>query len=163
MRQRLIAVIGAGRATAEEKALARGVGREIARRGATVLCGGLGGVMEAACAGAAEEGGMSVGLLPGETADGAAPTLSIAIPTSLGEARNFLVATGAEGVVAVGGSLGTLSELAFALKRRLPVAALATWKVERERLPANVVFREAGTPADAVAFVFEEIAKRAKR
>jgi len=160
MRKRLIAVIGAGRATAREKALAREVGRLVARRGAAIICGGLGGVMEAACAGAEEEDGISVGLLPNETLAGACPSLSIALTTGLGEARNYLVATSAEGVIAVGGALGTLSELAFAIKKRLPVATLRSWPLDPERLPDDALVFEAPTPEEAVEYVFLQIAAK---
>jgi len=159
VRKTLIAVIGAGAATPEEKETAEAIGREIARAGAALLCGGLGGVMEAAAAGAKAEGGLTVGLLPGTTAEGAGTSMDVAIPTGLGEARNYLVATGADGVVAVGGSLGTLSELAFALKKRLPVAAVNTWRLESERLADDVVFLETDSPDAAVRFVLDGIAE----
>lgn len=162
MRKVAISVIGAGRADARELAAAEAVGRQIARGGAVVVCGGLGGVMEAACRGAHAEGGLTLGLLPGETASGANPYLDIVLPTGLGEARNVLVARVSDGVVAVGGALGTLSELAFALKKRLPVAAIGSWDLEKERLPEDVVFFEAEDAAEAVAFVLQHI-KRAGR
>jgi uncharacterized protein (TIGR00725 family) len=157
LRKRIIAVIGAGKASAEEKRVARAVGADIARRGAVLLCGGLGGVMDAACAGATSEGGLTIGLLPGTETRDASPDVQIAIPTGMGEARNYLVATGAEGVIAVGGSLGTLSELAFALKKRLPVAALGSWRLEKGQLPADVDLYEARDAADAVMFVLNRI------
>jgi hypothetical protein len=160
LRRTVIAVIGAGRATPAEKAVAREVGASIARRGAVLLCGGLGGVMEAACAGAVAEGGVTIGLLPGTDTADAAASVEIALPTGMGEARNYLVATGAEGVVAVGGSLGTLSELAFALKKRLPVAAIGSWKLDPWQLPDDAVFFVTSDPAEAVAFVFERIGRR---
>lgn len=160
MRKTVIAVIGAGRATEPEKRTAREVGAEIARRGAVVLCGGLGGVMEAACAGACAEGGVTIGLMGGTDACDAGKSVQIALTTGLGEARNYLVATGADGVVAVGGSLGTLSELAFALKKRLPVAAIASWRLEKEQMPPDVVYLEAKDAAEAVGFVLERVARR---
>jgi len=153
LRKRIIAVIGAGKATAEEKRIARAVGAEIAKHGFVLLCGGLGGVMDAACAGAISEGGITIGLLPGTETHDAAPNVEIAIPTGLGEARNYLVATGAEGVIAIGGSLGTLSELAFALKKRLPVAALGSWRLDKGQLPPDVELYEARDAADAVMFI----------
>ena len=116
--------------------------------------------MEAACAGADEEDGISVGLLAGETIAGACPSLSVALPTGIGEARNYLVATSAEGVIAVGGALGTLSELAFAIKKRLPVATLGSWRLDTERLPEDALLFEAPTPEEAVEYVFLQIAAK---
>lgn len=113
--------------------------------------------MEAAAEAAVSAGGLTIGLLPGTDPAEACPHMDIAIPTGLGEARNYLVATAAQGVIAIGGSLGTLSELAFALKKRLPVAALATWAVETERLPDDAVLYRAQDPADAVRFIFDRI------
>lgn len=157
MRKTLISVIGAGAASAAEKRTAEAVGRLIAERGAVLVCGGLGGVMEAACRGAHEAGGLTVGFLPGDDASGGNADLDIALPTGLGEARNVLVARASDGVVAVGGALGTLSELAFALKKRVPVAALGSWKLETARLPEDALFLEASSPGEAVEFVFGEI------
>ncbi|MHC4713056.1 MAG: TIGR00725 family protein [Planctomycetota bacterium] len=157
MRKRLISVIGAGAATADELKSAEEVGREIARCGAVLVCGGLGGVMEAACKGAKGEGGFTVGILPGEDGDRGNPYLDIALATGLGEARNILVARASDGVIAVGGALGTLSELAFAIKKRLPVAAIASWRLDKDRLPADVVFAEAASAKEAVDFVMERI------
>ena len=159
VRKTLISVIGAGAATSEEEAAAEEVGREVAKRGAVLVCGGLGGVMEAACRGAKAEGGLTLGFLPGDGADCGNPHLDIALPTGLGEARNVLVARVSDGVVAVGGSLGTLSELAFALKKRLPVASVGSWRLETERLPADALFLEASSAADAIAFVMEHVRK----
>jgi len=153
----LISVIGAGVASAAEKRTAEEVGRLVAERGAVLVCGGLSGVMEAACRGAHEAGGLTVGFLPGDDASGGNAEVDIALPTGLGEARNVLVARASDGVVAVGGALGTLSELAFALKKRVPVAALGSWRLEVERLPEDAVFLDAPSPAEAVKFVFGEI------
>jgi uncharacterized protein (TIGR00725 family) len=160
LRKTVIAVIGAGRATAEEKRIAREVGALIARKSAVLLCGGLGGAMEAACAGAVAEGGITIGLLPGTGTGDAAPSVQIALPTGMGEARNYLVATGAEGVIAVGGALGTLSELAFALKKRLPVAAIGSWKLDRAQIPEDAMLFETDDPGRAVEFVFERIGRK---
>jgi uncharacterized protein (TIGR00725 family) len=111
-------------------AAAEQVGRELGRRGAVLLCGGLGGVMEAACRGAKAAGGITVGLLPGHDRGAANAFVDIAIPTGLGEARNALVVRAADAVIAVGGGYGTLTELAFGLKAGKPVVGIGTWDVE---------------------------------
>jgi uncharacterized protein (TIGR00725 family) len=106
------------------------VGRELAARGAVVVCGGLGGVMEAACRGAKEGGGVTVGILPGTDRAAANSFVDVAIPSGLGEARNALVVRAADALVAVGGGYGTLSEIALALKAGKRVVGLDTWDIE---------------------------------
>jgi uncharacterized protein (TIGR00725 family) len=123
-------VVGPGDASPEQAALAQHVGRLLARRGAVVVCGGLGGVMEAACRGARGEGGTAVGILPGLDRRAANPHVSVAIPTGLGEARNALVVRAADALIAVGGAYGTLSEIALALKAGKPVVGLGTWEID---------------------------------
>jgi uncharacterized protein (TIGR00725 family) len=125
-----IAVVGPGRASPEELAAAEEVGAEVAAAGAVLVCGGLGGVMEAACRGARSRGGMTVGLLPGLDRGAANGWVQIAVPTGLGEARNALIVRAADALVAVGGSWGTLSEIALAMKGGVPVVGLATWKLD---------------------------------
>jgi uncharacterized protein (TIGR00725 family) len=137
-----VAVVGPGEATAEELTVAETVGRELARRDAVLVCGGLGGVMEAACRGASEAGGATVGILPGTQREAANPFVEIAIPTGLGEARNALLVRAADALVAVGGAYGTLSEIAFALKTGKPVVGLGSWEIEG--------VQTAHTPEDAV-------------
>jgi uncharacterized protein (TIGR00725 family) len=123
-----VAVIGAGdRATATECTTAEAVGRLLAERGCILVTGGLGGVMAAAARGAAAGGGVSVGLLPGRDRAGAAPDLTVAIPTGLGELRNGLVVRAVDGVVAVGGSWGTQSEIALAMRTGTPVVVVDGW------------------------------------
>ena len=112
-----IAVIGARKCDKKTCALAERVGRELARRGATIVCGGLGGVMQAACKGAQRAGGRTIGILPGENHRDANPYVDIPIVTGLGEARNSIVVRTARAIIAVGGEYGTLSELAFAQVR----------------------------------------------
>ena len=129
MRHLLVAVIGAACCSPAEAQAAEIVGRELARGGATVICGGRGGVMEAACRGARSAGGLTVGLLPGDDPASANPYVDVAIATGLGEARNAIVARTARAVVAIGGRYGTLSEIAFALKRGLPVVGVNTWRL----------------------------------
>jgi uncharacterized protein (TIGR00725 family) len=126
-----VAVIGPGDAAAEEDAaLARQVGRLLAARGAVVVCGGLAGVMAAACEGAADGHGLSVGLLPGRDRGAANPHLSVALPTGLGELRNGLVVGASDAVIAIGGSWGTLSEIALAMRTGKPAVILGGWKVD---------------------------------
>jgi uncharacterized protein (TIGR00725 family) len=110
--------------------VAEEVGRLLARRGAVVVCGGLGGVMEAACRGARSEGGVAVGILPGLDRGAANPHVSVAVATGLGEARNALVVRAADALIAVGGAYGTLSEIALALKAGKPVIGLGTWEID---------------------------------
>jgi uncharacterized protein (TIGR00725 family) len=122
--------VGTGDASADEQAAAEEVGRLLARRGAVVVCGGLGGVMEAACRGAREEGGTAVGILPGSDRGAANRYVSVAIATGLGEARNALVVRAADALIAIGGAYGTLSEIALALKGGKRVIGLGTWEIE---------------------------------
>ncbi len=122
-----IAVIGAGDAPAEVRALAFAAGREIAARGAVLVCGGLGGVMEAAAQGAREGGGRTIGILPGYNRQSANRYIEFAIATGMGEARNAIVIGSADAVVALAGEGGTLAEIGFALKLKRPVVALAAW------------------------------------
>ena len=110
--------------------MAEEVGRLLARRGAVVVCGGLGGVMEAACRGASRAGGTTVGVLPGLDRGAANPFVSVAVATGLGEVRNALVVRAADALIAVGGVYGTLSEIALALKAGKPVIGLGTWEID---------------------------------
>lgn len=114
-----IAVIGPGNCTEDEYSAAETVGRIVAREGGIVCCGGLGGVMEAACRGARTENGFTVGIVP-DTGDGNG-YLDVVIRTGMGHARNVVLVQSADAVVAVGGALGTLSEIAIALKSGRPV------------------------------------------
>ena len=125
-----VAVVGPGEATAEEERTAEAVGRGLGAAGAYLVCGGLGGVMAAACRGALTHGGLSIGILPGSSREAANPWVSVAVPTGLGELRNGLVVRAADAVIAVGGAYGTLSEVALALKTGVPVVGLSTWAIE---------------------------------
>jgi hypothetical protein len=125
-----VAVIGAGEASAEQEQFAEAAGAALARRGAVVVCGGLGGVMAAVARGANAEGGTVVGLLPGHDRTAGDPHLTVALATGLGELRNPLVVRAADAVLAVGGGHGTLSELAFALRAGVPVVGHDTWSLE---------------------------------
>lgn len=119
-----VSVVGAGDATADEYEAARVLGASLASGGAIVVCGGRGGVMEAVARGATESGGVAVGILPGTDASEANAWIGVPLPTGMGEARNALVARAGEAVVAVGGSWGTLSEIALARKMGRPVTTL---------------------------------------
>jgi hypothetical protein len=123
-----IGIIGAGSAGAELAELAREVGSLVAERGWTVLCGGLGGVMEAASRGASERGGLVVGILPGESRSGGNPHLDVVLPTNMGHGRNVIIAQASDVLIAVGGGYGTLSEIALGLKMGKPVVSLRSWR-----------------------------------
>lgn len=125
-----VAVVGAGRSSAADED-AETVGRLLAEAGATVVCGGLGGVMEAVCRGARGAGGRTVGILPGTDRADANAYVGVAIATGLGEARNTVVVRAADVVIGIDGGHGTLSELAFAAKIGRPVVGLRTWQLTR--------------------------------
>jgi uncharacterized protein (TIGR00725 family) len=127
-----VAVVGAGGddVAAAVLAVAEAVGAELGRRGAVVVTGGLGGVMQAACRGARSAGATTLGILPGDDRGAANPFVSVAVATGLGELRNALVVRSADAVVAIAGGAGTLSEIAFALKAGKPVAGIGTWRID---------------------------------
>jgi uncharacterized protein (TIGR00725 family) len=124
-----IGVIGPSEADAQTLALAEQVGSEVAKRGAILLCGGLGGVMEAAARGAAREGGLTVGILPTPDTAPANQFIHIPLATGMGEARNVIIVHSADAVIAIAGGYGTLSEIALALRLGIPVVGLGTWQV----------------------------------
>jgi uncharacterized protein (TIGR00725 family) len=130
-------------------ALAEDVGRELGRRGAVVVCGGLGGVMEAACRGAKAEGGTTVGILPGDDRRAGNDFLDLAVATGLGEVRNTIVVRAADVLIAVAGEFGTLSEIAFALRTGTPVVGLSTWELAKGGAPVEAIVRT-NTAVDAV-------------
>lgn len=126
-------IVGPGEgATDAECAIAYEAGRLLARAGAVVLTGGLGGVMAAASQGAFEHGGMTVGLLPGSGREAANPYLRVSLPTGLGEMRNALLVRSCGGIIAVGGSWGTASEVALACRTGVPVFAIGGWEFPAE-------------------------------
>ena len=145
-----VGVVGEGACSRRVAGLAERVGRAIAEAGAVLLCGGLGGVMEAAARGAARAGGTVVGLLPGFEARDANRWVSIPIVTGLDQARNVVLVRSCDAVIAVGGRYGTLSEIALALKLGRPVVGIGTWRLaqpEGRRVPLLI----ARTPEEAVA------------
>jgi uncharacterized protein (TIGR00725 family) len=147
----IIGVIGAANTDAITLALAEEVGRLVAKKGAILVCGGLGGIMEAACRGAKSAGGKTVGILPQATKEMANPYVDVAIATGFGEGRNVIIARTADAVIAVAGEYGTLSELAYTLKMGKPVVGIKTWDIK------GIV--KAESPADAVDKVFELLHK----
>jgi len=139
---RYVAVCGASEATPSQLDAAREVGRLLAESGAVVINGGLGGVSGAASEGASRAGGTVVGLLPDEDRRAANAHLTLSLPTGMGQARNLLIVTAAESVIAIGQGWGTLSEIALARRLGRPVIALDTWEVNG--------LESATTAADAV-------------
>jgi len=137
----IIAVIGDSSCSSEEAKLAETVGELLAQRGASIICGGLGGVMEAACRGAKAKGGLTVGILPGQDSSTANPWVDIPVVTGMGEARNAAVVRSAQAVIAVGGSYGTLSEIAYALKSKIPLIGLNTWSLSRDGREDHSIIR----------------------
>jgi uncharacterized protein (TIGR00725 family) len=146
----LVAVIGDGFCSAETAQLAEEVGRQLAESGAGVICGGLGGVMEAACRGAKGAGGLTIGVLPGRSRQDANPYVDIPIVTGMGEARNVIVVSSAQSVIAVSGGYGTLSEIAHALKLGIPVVGLGSWQLGKDGWDKQVGITVATGAADAV-------------
>jgi hypothetical protein len=134
-----VAVVGAGEAADDAVAAAEAVGAELARRGAVVVTGGLGGVMAAACRGAAGAGGTTLGILPGTDRRAANAWVTVAVATGLGELRNGLVIRAADAVIAVAGEYGTLSEIALALKAGKRVVGLGTWEIPGVQAAADPV------------------------
>jgi uncharacterized protein (TIGR00725 family) len=124
-----VAVIGGGACSTEQAELARTVGAELARQDCIVITGGLGGVMAAACAGAKSQGGLTVGILPGFSAQDANEHVDVPIVTGLSHARNALLVRSADAVIAVGGQYGTLSEIALSLAMDIPVVGLNSWDI----------------------------------
>ena len=153
-----IAVVGPSAANAEEERTAESVGRLLAERGTVVVTGGLDGVMSAASRGAHEAGGTTLGLLPGSDRGDANPWVDVAVPTGMGEARNALVVRAADGVIAIGGEYGTLSEIALALKLGRPVVGIGTWTLSRAGSSEEAVgILRATDAADAVRLLFERL------
>ena len=148
-KKKLIAVIGGGQCSKEEAKLAEEVGRELARQGAILVCGGLGGVMEAACKGASLQGGITIGILPGDSRQPANPYVQIPIVTGMGYARNIAVVKSAQAVIAIGGNYGTLSEISHALQSGIPVIGLNTWSLSRKGQQDNSII-PAQNPTEAV-------------
>jgi uncharacterized protein (TIGR00725 family) len=125
-----LGVIGGAKCSPEIYGIAQEVGGEIAKNGFSLVCGGLTGVMEAACRGAKEAGGITIGILPTSDSRNVNSYVDVVIPTGLGYARNVLVVHASDALVAVDGETGTLSEIAIALKERKPIVGIKTWDLE---------------------------------
>lgn len=158
-KNKFIAVIGGGNSSQQADELAEEVGREIAKQGAILVCGGLGGVMEAACKGASREGGLTIGVLPGDNRLSANPYVQIPIVTGIGYARNVAVVKSAQAIIAIDGSYGTLSEIGHALQSGIPVIGLNTWSLSIDGQADNSII-PADNPKDAVKKAIEFINKQ---
>ena len=145
-----VAVVGPGTADPGVTETGHAVGAGLARRGAVLVCGGRGGLMEAACRGAKEAGGTTVGILPGLDRADANEFVDVAIATGIGDARNALVVRAADALIAVAGGFGTLTEIAFALVAGKPAIGLGTWKLERGGGSGEDPIVRASTPEEAV-------------
>ena len=142
-----IAVIGGSTCSDNIYNIAKELGRLIAKEGWTLICGGLSGVMEAACQGAKEAGGVTVGILPGNSCKDANKHVDVKIPTALGYARNILVVRAASAVVAIDGKYGTLSEIAFSLNEEKCICAIESWDIEG--------VDKVSDPAEAINYIKE--------
>ena len=152
--RKFIGVIGASQPSEELLPIAERVGKEIAKRGGVLICGGMGGIMESACKGAKSQGGITVGILPTITRDSANPYIDIPIVTGMGYARNIIVVLSSEAIIAIGGAYGTLTELAFALHFAVPTVGIRTWRVESEYTQVKgVVYID--EPEEAVRIAME--------
>jgi uncharacterized protein (TIGR00725 family) len=151
-----IGVIGGSDVSPKIAALAEEVGREIARRKAVLVCGGMGGVMEAACKGAVSEGGLTIGILPGDSRRQANKYVQIPIVTGIGYARNAVVVKSSRAVIAIDGSYGTLTEIGYALQSGIPVIGLGTWTFSNKNQPECEIIK-AKNAKEAVDLAIEII------
>lgn len=154
----VIAVIGGSDCSSAQARLAEEVGRELAKRGVAVVCGGLGGIMEAVCRGAKSEGGTTIGILPGNNAKDANPYVDVAIVTGLGYARNVIVVKSGQAVIAIDGSYGTLSEIGHALADGIPVIGINTWSLSINSLNETSII-QAKNAVEAVEKAIEKARK----
>jgi uncharacterized protein (TIGR00725 family) len=151
---KLIGVLGGGEPEEEYLAVAEEVGYSIAQGGAAVICGGLGGVMEAACKGAKRGGGMTVGVLPSIRKRDANPYVDIVIATGMSTARNVIIVRSADALIAIDGSYGTLSEISHAFEQGKPVVALGSWEMGNLGIPPEL-YRQAEHAAEAVTIALD--------
>jgi uncharacterized protein (TIGR00725 family) len=157
MKKIYISVIGAGECSEEIEKIAYQTGKLIAERGAILICGGLGGVMNAAAQGANDSGGLVIGVLPSSNRAGESKYLSASVSTGMGNARNALVVQSGDVVIAISGGHGTLSEIGLALKTGKPVVGIKTWELEKIGLSEVI---KAKTPEEAVEKAFELVEDR---
>jgi len=148
-RKSIVAVIGGAQASAGDIKLAGEVGALLAQKGLALVCGGLGGVMEAACKGAVTKDGTTIGILPGDNRSSANQYVQLPIVTGIGIARNLAVVKSAQVVIAIGGSYGTLSEIAFSRQSGIPVIGLNTWNISKNSKEDDTIIR-VETAAEAV-------------
>jgi len=148
MKQKMIGVIGGGQCSSDVENLAEEVGSLIAQREGVLICGGLSGVMEAACRGAKKSNGTTIGVLPGDRKSDANPFIDIPIVTAMADARNIIIVRSSDAVIAIDGKYGTLSEISFCLAYNVPVIGLKTWNVDPGIIGAN-------SAKDAVNKAFE--------
>lgn len=153
----VIGVMGPAACDPQTAELAREIGRGIAEYGAVLLCGGRGGVMEAAAEGARSRGGLTVGILPGASARDTPPNphIDLALFTGLGEARNWINVCASDVVIAIGGGFGTLSEVALALKAQKPLVLIGSWQFEIDGVHPNVP--RASSAAEAVGLALAAV------
>lgn len=154
--RRYIGIIGEGVCDKRIGEIAYRAGAAIAKSGATLVCGGMGGVMQFACKGAKDSGGVTIGILPMDDRTGANPYLDYSIPTGMGEARNVVVVRASDAIIAIGGSYGTLSEIAFTLKFGKPIIGIGTWELkdsQGEKVPIKI----AGDPETAVSTALDAV------
>jgi uncharacterized protein (TIGR00725 family) len=144
-----IGVIGGSDVSPEIAEQAEEIGREIARRKAVLVCGGMGGIMEAACKGAVSEGGLTIGILPGDSRRQANPCVKIPIVTGIGYARNVAVVKSSQAIIAIDGSYGTLTEIGYALQSGIPVIGLNTWSILKNNKADSRII-PAAAPKEAV-------------
>jgi uncharacterized protein (TIGR00725 family) len=158
MQPEYISVIGGGQCGAAEYATAMEVGRLVAQAGATLVCGGLSGIMEAAARGAREAGGTTIGILPGHDRNHANPYVDHIVTTGMGHARNLAVVSSGDAVIAIGGSFGTLSEIGLAARVGRPVIILSGWRLQNEQGTEGIWY--ASSPREAMALVQHALAAR---
>jgi uncharacterized protein (TIGR00725 family) len=147
-----IGIIGASQCGKALAQTAYQTGQLIAQGGGILVCGGMGGVMEAACRGASEAGGLTVGILPGSNARDANRYVDVPIVTGMGYTRNSLVVMSAQAVIAIGGRYGTLSEICYAIQYQIPLIGLNTWKI-------RAAIKHVKTPEEAVKLAFKLLEK----
>ncbi len=148
-----IGVVGSSHCDLETEKIAYEVGQLIAHKEGILICGGYSGVMNAAAKGAKEAGGLTVGILSGETREGASPYLDVSLPTDLGQARNAIIATSSDVIIAIGGEFGTLSEIGLALKMKKKVIGINTWQVSKDdTICSDIII--VNTPTKAVTAAF---------
>jgi uncharacterized protein (TIGR00725 family) len=161
MEPQYISVIGGGACGPADDALAEEVGRLVAGAGATLVCGGLGGVMEAAARGARKAGGVTIGILPGHDRAQANPHLDHVLTTGMGHARNLAVVSSGDAVIAVGGGYGTLSEIGLAAAIGRPVVILGGWRLENDLWNQGVSY--AASAREALALIRETLSRTAEQ